>query len=259
MHQNAIMLRLIKLLSPRTRAQYVTKPALTMLAYLATFVVVDFVAHGGTTIASSVEIIVIAVVQAPFMLIAFSLVIYLNKTQTQIARLALTDALTGLSNRRKFSSDINDAIRQNAHGYMLIVDADHFKKINDTFGHAVGDVCLQAISARLEELCTAEDYVGRIGGEECGMFLMERTEREIETLGQHLVRPFSVITEESDQPLCFTLSAGGAELRETDTLNVLMRRADQALYEAKQTGRGKLVIWRKSLENRETQMPLKAS
>lgn len=229
------------------------------MAYLVVYVLVDFVVNGEMTIDSYADIFVIAIVQTPFMFIAFALVIYLNNTQRQIAELAMTDALTGLPNRRKFTYDVDDALTENARGFMLIVDADHFKQINDTYGHAIGDICLQAISERLKTICTVNDMNGRIGGEEFAAFLMERTETDIKNVGHQLTRQFRVETDELPKPLHFTLSVGAAELRGTDTLMELMRRADEALYKAKATGRARLVIWRKSTATADSQMPLKAS
>lgn len=238
---------IIDLLMPHRPAHYVTKPAISMTAYLGFYLTLDYLAHGELTINGFYGLFVVMAGLAPFLALAFWLVIYLNITQQKLADLAMTDMLTNLPNRRNFIAEASAALQSGVPGFMMIADADHFKQINDTYGHGVGDICLQEISQRLKDIQRSRDIVGRIGGEEFGAYFPDRSENEIIQMGQELTSAFILHVPQLDQPLRFTLSIGAAEASAGDGHIDLMQRADEALYEAKATGRAKLVLWRKSV------------
>lgn len=153
------------------------------------------------------------------------------------------DHLTGASSRRAFfafAEREHARARRHAGGLaLLLVDVDHFKRINDTHGHAVGDEVLRELVLRTQDVIRKVDYCARLGGEEFAVLLPEvgadtaRTvaERLRATLDRSLPRGASAL------PVSYTVSIGVAMLMEGETLASLMARADAALYAAKAAGR----------------------
>jgi diguanylate cyclase (GGDEF)-like protein len=158
-------------------------------------------------------------------------------------RLAKTDPLTGLANRRAAlgwlesmmvcSLEIDEPLA------VLMLDIDHFKRINDTYGHQTGDEVLRKVAEIARAEIRAEDLVGRLGGEEFVCILSGMSGREARALAERLCRAIASGTE---QAICpgVTISLGLALLRPGDSVETLMRRADAALYEAKQGGRNQV-------------------
>ena len=161
----------------------------------------------------------------------------------QAQKLANTDQLTGLANRRATldwletlvgpSQDIGEPLA------VLMFDIDHFKQINDTHGHQAGDEVLREVAAIARSQIRAEDLVGRIGGEEFVCILSGLTGREARGLAERLCRAIADGTKASPGPWA-TTSVGLALLRKGDTVETLLARADAALYEAKQGGRNQV-------------------
>lgn len=165
----------------------------------------------------------------------------LTTLQTELIRLAETDPLTGLLNRRAFMHRVRDAAqRVGPHGRMsaILVDIDHFKRINDEHGHDVGDAAIQAVCREL----APEGIVGRLGGEEFGIVLPHKTMAEAEAFAGRL----RLVTEGlrirgARAPIRLTCSFGVSEWSDGDTIEGLIKRADIALYEAKTMGRNRVV------------------
>jgi diguanylate cyclase (GGDEF)-like protein len=122
---------------------------------------------------------------------------------------------------------------------VLMFDIDHFKRINDSFGHQTGDEVLCKVAAIARAQIRAEDLVGRIGGEEFVCILSGVGGREARSLAERLCRAIAQGTERAECPTA-TISIGLALLRAGDTVETLMRRADAALYEAKENGRNQV-------------------
>jgi diguanylate cyclase (GGDEF)-like protein len=120
-----------------------------------------------------------------------------------------------------------------------MLDADHFKRINDTYGHQTGDEVLRKVAEIARQEIRAEDLVGRIGGEEFVCILSGMSGREARALAERLCRAIAKGTERAISPTV-TISLGLALLRDGDSLETLMRRADAALYEAKEGGRNQV-------------------
>lgn len=170
-----------------------------------------------------------------------------KKTEQQLERLARTDPLTGLSNRRDFMEIAEqEAARTMRSGdtlSFLMLDVDHFKHVNDTYGHQAGD----AVLVRLGELCRLAlrgyDTVGRVGGEEFAALLPKTSSEQALAVAQ---RMRSMIDEaevplENGTRLHFTVSIGVATLAgELANIETLQSQADHALYEAKRTGRNRV-------------------
>lgn len=162
--------------------------------------------------------------------------------------LALTDSLTGLPNRRAAMERLEQEwlrTRRGSHPLAcMMVDIDHFKLVNDKFGHPVGDLALKCIAQSLRQVARAQDVVCRMGGEE---FLVICPDADIhaayqcaERLRQHVA---ALTVDHVNPPLRLTISIGISEVRsEMTTLDELLVRADNCLYAAKQAGRNRIVI-----------------
>jgi diguanylate cyclase (GGDEF)-like protein len=183
------------------------------------------------------------IVALPFVGLILSLLHRQRRLQDQLLHLATTDMLTGLPNRRAFLARAATLKGSGRTGSLLILDIDHFKRVNDTYGHAVGDACLRAVANRLRQSLRAEDIVGRIGGEEFCVFLPGATEEEARQTGLRLCRAVAFEPDGEHLVLRVTLSAGASFGEDATSLETLMARADQALYNAKAQGRARLVLW----------------
>ncbi len=171
-----------------------------------------------------------------------------------VERLSVTDSLTNLANRRRFDQELSaELIRARRYGKslsLIIFDLDHFKAINDSSGHLVGDLALAVVAEVLRQCCRETDIAARVGGEEFGLILPETKSTEAMRVAER-VRGQLANTPVAweGQTLFVTLSAGvigstGKSLP-TDSTS-LFRLADQALYRAKQQGRnrvGRISVW----------------
>lgn len=164
-------------------------------------------------------------------------------------RLAVTDALTGLFNRRHFNQQLEEnvgrAARYDEPLALIFLDVDHFKSVNDRFGHHAGDRCLQALAKTLRANVRDSDQIARIGGEEFAVLLI-RADRELAlSIAERLRDRIDnlIIEEDPPLPVDLTASLGIAFFREDgDDPKSLMRSADRALYTAKRLGRNRVVL-----------------
>lgn len=161
--------------------------------------------------------------------------------------LAITDQLTGFHNHsycRRFLIEALDRARtENSPLCVIMADVDHFKKINDTYGHLVGDEVLRIAAARMISGARAGDEIGRYGGEEF-LFVLQNTDMDE---GRHVAervraRINSDAVHSRDAEISVSLSLGIAEAREKDDADSLIKRADDALYAAKLLGRNRVCI-----------------
>ena len=238
---------LLRLFAPHRPVDYVIKPAATWATFLVLYLAWEVVFVGWMPQDLIGRLMAVSLTQLPFMGIAFVLLIYLDRLQSGLVGLAMTDALTGLPNRRAFFDQVTRFQRRGDQGYLLIIDADHFKRINDTYGHAVGDTCLQAIANRLKGLETTGNLVARIGGEEFGAYLAYSTRENLIKTGKRICQEILVRRADQPQPLRLTLSVGASETRPKEPIETALARADEALYFAKNAGRARLVLWTKSI------------
>jgi len=160
--------------------------------------------------------------------------------------LARTDELTGLNNRRAFTELCGRALEQ-ARRYarplaLVMLDIDHFKDVNDTYGHAAGDRVLQALAEAIRRTARDPDIAGRLGGEEFAVMLPETGGAEATTLAErlrHVVAALRVPHEGAT--ISFTCSFGvAARMDDVTVLDTLLSRADAALYRAKRQGRDRI-------------------
>lgn len=171
-----------------------------------------------------------------------------KQLEEELQRQATTDELTGLLNRRQFVARAETELsRQQRYGgkcSLLMLDIDHFKNINDSYGHAVGDLALQRLAMICMKTRRESDLVGRVGGEEFAVLLVETDGRIAGQIAERLrqvIEEDEFFTETGDR-IAITVSIGVSERQEqTESLASLMSKADKALYEAKRSGRNRVV------------------
>jgi len=173
-----------------------------------------------------------------------------KQAEQKLQHLAITDPLTGIFNRRHFfmlaQRELERSRRAGCCMAVILFDVDHFKTVNDTYGHSVGDQVLQTLTERCQKILRAYDVIGRYGGEEFVILLPEAdTARAIhvgERLRESIAEP---AFETSAGPAQVTISVGVASLEPSDELSLdkLMDHADQAMYEAKQGGRNQVYAY----------------
>lgn len=178
----------------------------------------------------------------------------LNEANARLAALATTDPLTGLPNHRtvmgRLEEEISRCQRSQETCAVLFIDLDHFKQINDTWGHRAGDAVLCETGQRLSKALRLEDFVGRYGGEEFAVILTDVTLDEAQQVAgrlQHVLadEPFEWEADDTSQPtsISITGSIGVALLREhANTCETLIEAADAAMYHAKHTGRNRVCV-----------------
>jgi diguanylate cyclase (GGDEF)-like protein len=167
----------------------------------------------------------------------------------RLYREATRDALTGLVNRRVLTAKLDQEVKlreqNNSELSLLIFDLDLFKRINDTYGHHAGDVVLQAFADILREHSRPQHMVGRYGGEEFLAILPDCTLAEATELAEEIRQAchhYTVYIEEDNYEIEFTTSIGVAHWRGEESAEVLVKRVDQGLYQAKAAGRDMVVV-----------------
>jgi diguanylate cyclase (GGDEF)-like protein len=168
----------------------------------------------------------------------------LAATHRRLAEKASRDDMTGLLNRESFFASLDGSRRRSDRGALLIIDADHFKKINDNFGHLTGDDALLEIAAAISRGVRSGDILGRIGGEEFGAFLIGATEQEAAAVAERIRREVEKVCFKpaGEQQVPLTVSIGGTVCALGATVSELMRAADRRLYEAKNRGRNLAIV-----------------
>jgi len=167
------------------------------------------------------------------------------KSKRSIERLAMTDDLTGLSNRRALLAAAEQAIAHVGGAVLppalLIVDLDYFKRVNDVFGHRAGDQALQAAAQALVQSVRDVDFVGRLGGEEFVVLLAaadDETARRAAESARTAIAATRVTTPNGE--IALTASIGYTPLVAGDSVSAALQRADEALYAAKRAGRNQI-------------------
>ncbi|SEN62343.1 diguanylate cyclase (GGDEF) domain-containing protein [Loktanella fryxellensis] len=234
--------RLIRATAPKSRLDAAVKFALFSVAIHLVSLGVEWGLTGRFHMAHGLRFLTTFFSGAPFLWLALYAIGRSYVLHKKLVELAGTDMLTGLMNRRAFVAQAQDLMTDDAGGIVIIIDADHFKQVNDTYGHAVGDMCLRAVAARLRDVTTSDDVLARIGGEEFGIYA-RRDPATLGLFGNRICATIAVRHDALAAPLHLTLSAGAASRIAGETLDQVMHRADAALYRAKQEGRARLVTW----------------
>jgi diguanylate cyclase len=173
-----------------------------------------------------------------------------------VQREALTDALTGIPNRKSFETRLReaarDAMENDEHLCLLIADIDHFKRFNDTYGHQLGDQVLRLVARTLTDSVRGRDTSARFGGEEFAIILPQTGLDDAQTVAEHIRQGLTrrkVVGRDKNQDYgSITLSFGAAEYRPGEPLSSLVERADVALYRAKREGRNRVAVEQKEDE-----------
>lgn len=166
----------------------------------------------------------------------------------RLERLAAVDPLTEAYNRRfglaRLREEFSRAVRAENPLGVLMFDLDHFKNINDTYGHLIGDRVLRAVAGACRRVIREGDVLIRYGGEEFLVLLPGAGQEDVKLVGERVRRAVAETSvEDGDQRVGVTVSLGGATFRDTsDSTDSLIALADDALYEAKEGGRDRLVV-----------------
>ncbi|GAA5786740.1 hypothetical protein GCM10007860_11470 [Chitiniphilus shinanonensis] len=172
----------------------------------------------------------------------------LRKANERLAEMATTDELTGVANRREWQRHSAEAMmlarRTDEPLSVLMLDLDHFKMINDTYGHLIGDLVLRAVCHACEGALRATDHFGRWGGEEFAVLLPNTAGLEAAQVAEKLrAAAAAAWVDHNERRVQVTISVGATTLQPDDTtLDDLIKRADDALYAAKRAGRNRVVI-----------------
>jgi len=169
-----------------------------------------------------------------------------KQMEAELTRLATTDALTGMDNRRSFMEKAEHEIRR-AQRYgvaftMMIMDIDFFKSINDQYGHQAGDIVLQKMAQAVKSALRDSDIFGRIGGEEFAIVLIETDQKTALLTAERirsLIETLDIIT--GKETVQVTVSIGLTFFKDKDDISTLSNRSDKALYAAKRNGRNRVV------------------
>jgi diguanylate cyclase (GGDEF)-like protein len=169
-----------------------------------------------------------------------------KRVQDELYRLATTDPLTNIANRRAFfergAIEVDKARRYSRPLSLVMFDIDHFKRLNDTYGHESGDVVLKGVASRALGILRQVDLLGRLGGEEFAVALPETSAKRAGEVAERLrlqiaANPYHLPNGEAFTSASFGVATLGSS---HDTLETLLRRADEALYRAKGGGRNRV-------------------
>ncbi|MBI3156652.1 MAG: GGDEF domain-containing protein, partial [Burkholderiales bacterium] len=204
---------------------------------------VAWMAGAGVPAAGGLDLRALAAV-APLAVVAFALLAMMNeRTERELGEsrqrlqvLAYTDALTGIANRRHFELLAARVLHARHAPVLLLFDIDHFKAINDRLGHAAGDRALQLVGQGLRETLRAGDIAGRLGGDEFALLLADASLRQAVAVADRLLQRIQTLAPAQRLPR-LGLSFGLVQTRPGEAVDDALRRADQALYEAKRQGR----------------------
>jgi len=193
--------------------------------------------------------------------------IFENLTQSQaeeaeLRRLATTDSLTELANRRHFTNRMAEALSRlhrdsNQKAGVLAIDVDHFKQINDSVGHAAGDTALRLLAGLMRDQLRREDIAGRIGGDEFAILLPGSDLATAAIFAERLRKKISATKFSlGGQPTALSVSIGVSALEASDTLpEQALARADEALYRAKAAGRNRIALAEDQSESNDAKHP----
>ncbi len=175
------------------------------------------------------------------------LIYRINRSSEVLRRLATTDPLTGAFNRRHFMElmgrEQRRADRYNTTYSILMIDIDHFKRVNDTYGHQVGDHAIQEMAEACRKTTRPTDIVARYGGEEFIVTLTHTDQPGAVKVAERLREAVAEIVMATDKgALSFTISIGISTYVKRSAVDQIIQRADQALYKAKQTGRNRVCV-----------------
>ena len=179
-----------------------------------------------------------------------------NKLRGHLETIILTDPLSGCFNRRGFDQfagrEVSRGIRAKWHMAILALDVDHFKQINDEFGHLTGDEAIREIGALIRDTARAGDVVARIGGEEFTILAPDTDAEGAMHLADRVLTAFRTRSFQSlrgQMPVTISIGVSSDEAGSENIVRTLTARADEALYVAKRNGRDQAVMWQTGMRS----------
>ena len=224
--------------------------SISIFISLTTSVLIMWLFARVTAIGITIALIAPAVIAAPLSWYVIGLLIKIHHMEVEQRHLASYDSLTGVMSRRAFFSNCFPLVNlTQLNGGSLVlayIDIDNFKKINDLYGHAGGDMVLTRFADCLKKHLGSRDVPGRVGGEEFAVLFPDQSVSDVQTVLRRICRELAHITvkhQKGGNPL--TISVGLAELNENNQVGVktLVCQADKALYQAKNTGKNRMVVF----------------
>ncbi|WP_319780708.1 GGDEF domain-containing protein [Maridesulfovibrio sp.] len=166
----------------------------------------------------------------------------------EVKRLASTDHLTGTNNRRSFMKraeiEFDRLERYGGELYLMMLDIDHFKNINDTYGHNVGDVVLKEFVSCCISTLRTSDVFSRVGGEEFAALLIHGSVKDAQMVAERLRKSVENMEVRAGQHVVkLTVSIGLAVVSKKSNVETILKRADKCLYQAKAEGRNRVVSY----------------
>ena len=215
---------------------YLVRPRVASALVLITVIALlpRLIDHSDTH--STTTVLITIVVMSSF---AFAFSLITNRQREQLVQLATRDPLTGARNRRALDEKLKDLVhgfkRSSKSASLLLLDLDHFKKVNDAHGHAMGDQILKRVTEIINLRIRVTDSLYRVGGEE---FVVVLEDQELERAA-HLSEQLRTLVEANElaPDESVTISLGVAELQSDESASEWLQRADEALYRAKREGR----------------------
>ncbi|WP_100643752.1 diguanylate cyclase [Alteromonas facilis] len=173
----------------------------------------------------------------------------IERLNSELEAVSRIDGLTRLYNRRfwqeQFEREYKRSLRSEEPATVIMLDIDHFKRVNDTYGHQAGDKVIQSLADVIKTLIRETDYAGRYGGEEFAILLPDTPVVQANYVAERLRKASEkVVVEHDGQRITFTISVGAAEFHSSYTTALAwLEDADQALYAAKESGRNQVKIY----------------
>lgn len=159
------------------------------------------------------------------------------------------DGLTGIANRKTFDVLLKDWVDDHTPFFLIMIDIDHFKKVNDTYGHLLGDEVLKFLSSIMDRHCDESDICFRYGGEEFGILLKNYTSESAFGFAENLRKEVAETPAPIGEPITISIGMTSSKPSDHDPKEII-ERADTALYQSKSNGRNKTTIYQERLPNR---------
>jgi diguanylate cyclase (GGDEF)-like protein len=176
-----------------------------------------------------------------------------ERAERQAERNANTDPMTGLANRRELVRCLSDALTAKRGGVLLLLDLDHFKRVNDLHGHLAGDHLLKTVAEALTKAAPDAACCARIGGDEFAVLLDGESSRAAEKVAESIIERLATPVFAAGSQLQVSASIGLASTKKLDKEEDVLRQSDVALYAAKRAGRGRYAWFDRELERELTE------
>ena len=231
------MERFVAFVSPRNAIDFTAKFLILLILFGLLNLMRDVLSYGESHDSFLNNFNEAAFVGWPFAILALAAFGHMQRLHDKLALQAATDMLTGLPNRRAFIDEMTKPQPLGRQDVLMMVDIDHFKQINDTYGHAVGDWCLTTLANNFRAQLRPQDYIARIGGEEFAVLLQDTTLDAARAVADRIAHGDDVLM--GGQMIRVTTSVGYAKRRRDQSVDQVLKRADHAMYLAKSKGRAR--------------------